>query len=82
MVDRSIGPRSQGAVHRKLHAVHRRGSQWEKDPRCDPMTEIQSYLDPTVAVHCQFIKGLFCAIRRSKSDPSRNLTAEDALDFE
>ena len=31
MVDRPLGPQSQGVVHRNSYAVHRRGSQREKD---------------------------------------------------
>ena len=40
-------------INRKLHAVHRCGSQREKDPGRDPMAEIQSDPDPTVQTRSQ-----------------------------
>ena len=51
MMDRPLGPQSQDAVHKKLHAVHKHDSQQEKDPERNPTTEIQSNPDPTVQTH-------------------------------
>ena len=75
MVDQPVGPQSQNTIHRC-------GSQCEKDSGCDPMAEIQFDLDRTITVYCWFIRGLFCMIRRSRSDPSHDPTVEDAFDFE
>ena len=63
MVDRPLGPQSQGAVHRKLHAVHRHGSQRERGfcairwPRSDPSS------DQTAENAPDCVKDLNCMIR-------------------
>ena len=55
-MDRPIDLRNQGAVHRKLHAVHGHGSQWEKDSGRDPMVDIHHDPDLMVHVCCRFIR--------------------------
>ena len=90
MVDQSVGPQSQGAVHKKLHMVHRHGSQWEKDSGHDPTADIHPDLDPTVYVCCQFIRGVFAwsndrnfihqAIQQLRAFPTLNRRPEELID--